>query len=79
MKNETAKKRIRNEVEKRFHNEAQFVKDYLCDCVFLTYQANQYDWVSYENDTDCLNDAIDINLEFEINNLILEARSSNNG
>ena len=50
MKKETAEKRIRNSIERDFHNETQATRDYLCEVIMLTFESLELDYGACHND-----------------------------
>ena len=75
MKDSTAKTRIKRAVNKALPTEPQPVKDYIEELTFITWEANRVDSYTFRNDTEALEDAININLDYELSEVLKEART----
>lgn len=74
MQDKTAKAKIKKAVNSKLPNESEPVKAYIEDLVFTTYRANKGDYYTYRNDTEALEDALEIDLDFELAEVLKEAR-----
>lgn len=74
MQDKTAKRTIKTAVNKRLPNEPQLVKAYIEDLILITYKANRNDYYTFKSDTEALKDAIEINLDYEREEVLKEAR-----
>lgn len=74
MQDTTAKAKIKKAVNSQLPGESEPVKAYIEDLIFITYKANRNDYYTYSNDTEALNDAIEINLDYERASVLKEAR-----
>lgn len=74
MQDKTAKAKIKKAVNSQLPGESEPVKAYIEDLIFTTYRANKGDYELYSNDTEALEDALEIDLGYELAEVLKEAR-----
>ncbi len=75
MRKETALKRIKARVEQALPKEPQAVKDYISDLILTGWEASRgIGEEGFRTDTETLETELEINLIFEIESVLTEAR-----
>lgn len=74
MQDKTARKLIKTAVNKALPSEPLAVREYIEELILITYHANRNDYYTYRSDTEAVEDAININLDYELSEVLEEAR-----